>query len=158
MPGGRRLKNAMQKRPLHPTSRTPKAARGSFLLEALIAVLIVSLAVLGLVGLISRSMQNIDESKFRGEAAALAASFVGQMWIDDRSTAALKAKYESGAGYDDLKTMVQQRLPNSTDPTVTVVAGATGNSSNVTVTVTWRPPGDTTDHRYQMFAVVGANN
>ncbi len=41
------------------------------MLEALIAILIVALGVLGIVGLYARSVQNVDDSKFRGEAALL---------------------------------------------------------------------------------------
>lgn len=129
------------------------------MLEALIAVLIVALAILGLVGLVARSMQNVDESKFRGEAAALAASYVGQMWVDDRSTAALKTKFESGgAGFADLESVVKAHLPGALAPTVAITAGATNNSTNVIVTVQWKPPGDTATRQYQLFAVVGANN
>ena len=147
---------------MHPVQQRalpPRFSRGSFLLEALVAVLIIAFAILGLVGLVSRSIQNVDENKFRGEAAALAASYIGQMWVDDRTPAALKAKYESGgAGYLDLDTMVKDRLPGALAPTVTVAPGFTANSSNVTVTLQWKPPGDTAVRQYEMFAVVGANN
>jgi type IV pilus assembly protein PilV len=142
-----------------PSSSRPRGIRGSFMLEALIAILIVALAILGLVGLVSRSIQNVDESKFRGEAAALAASFVGQMWVDDRTPASLKAKYESGgAGFVDLDTTVKARIPGALTPTVTVAAGATVNSSNVTVTLQWKLPSESATHQYELFAVVGANN
>jgi Tfp pilus assembly protein PilV len=137
----------------------PARQRGSFLLESLIAVFVVALAILGLVGLIGRSIQNVDESKFRAEAAAIATSYVGQMWIDDRTPAALKAKYESGgAAYNELKAFAAQRLPNAVDPVVAVVAGATANSSDVTVTLQWQAPGDKNPHFFQTFATVGANN
>ena len=140
-------------------SRTPARQRGSFMLEALIAVFIVALAVLGVVGLIGHSIQNVDESKFRAEAGALATSFIGSMWIDDRTPAALQAKYKSpGAAYTELKTYAAQRLPNALDPIVDIVPGATANSSDVTVTLQWQSPGDKNVHQYQAFASVGANN
>lgn len=136
-----------------------RAQRGSFLLEALIAVLIVSLAILGLVGLVSRSIQNVDESKYRGEAAAMAASYVGQMWVDDRTPAILKANYEAGgARFADLDTQAKARIPGALTPVVTVAAGATLNTSNVTVTMQWKLPGEAATHQYQVFAVVGANS
>lgn len=129
------------------------------MLEALIAVLIVSLAILGLVGLVSRSISNVDESKYRGEAAALASSYVGQMWVDDRDPATLKANYESGgAKFTDFDTMAKARLPGALTPVVDIVAGATANTSNVTVTMQWKLPSETVTHQYQVFAVVGANN
>jgi Tfp pilus assembly protein PilV len=43
--------------------RLPAARQqGSFLLEALISVLIVALAILGLMGLMARGLQDVDES------------------------------------------------------------------------------------------------
>jgi type IV pilus assembly protein PilV len=142
----------------HPNLAYPRTLRGSFLLEALIAVLIVSLAILGLVGLVARSIQNVDESKYRGEAAAIVSSYVGQMWVDDRTPATLKANYESGgAKFNDLDTVAKARIPGALTPTVDIVAGETLNTSNVTVTLQWKLPGEAATHQYQVFAVVGAN-
>jgi Tfp pilus assembly protein PilV len=142
-----------------PWGAAGSSQRGTFILEALIAVLIVALAILGVVGLMARSVQNVDESKNRGEAAALGTSFIGNMWIDNRSLVALKSKYESpGAGYTELQTLMTQRLPNAQPPVVNIAAGATDKSSNVTVTMQWRPPGDAALHTYQVFATIGANN
>jgi type IV pilus assembly protein PilV len=137
--------------------------RGSFLLEALIAILIVALGVLGSVGLLARSMQDIDDAKFRGEAAYLANSLIGQMWLDDRATASLDAKYGSataGPGYVEFQTLVQQRMPQAIDPVVTVAAGPTATSSIVTVVIQWHMPGDKTgtpDHVHRSMATIGAN-
>ena len=89
---------------------------GSFLLEALIAILIVSLGVLGIVGLYARSMQNVDDSKYRGEAALLASTLIGQMWVSDPDNAALTANYDSGSGgpgYTEFAALVAQRIPDS---------------------------------------------
>jgi Tfp pilus assembly protein PilV len=133
--------------------------RGSFLLEALIAVLIVALAILGIVGLMAWSIQNVDDSKYRGEAAALGTNFIGNMWLDDRTTAALQAKYVSpGTGYTELQSLMTQRLPNAQPPVVNIVAGTMPETSDITVTMQWQPPGDTVLHSYQVFATVGANN
>ena len=150
-------------RPSHRPARN--RARGSFLLEALISVLIVALAILGLMGLMARGMQDVDESKMRGEAALLAASYVGRMWVDDRTTANLQVKYgPGGAEFVNLDTLLSQRLPAGKLQTVNIVAGATGSSSDVEIEIRWTPPslkaGQTmsTFHRYQTFATIGANN
>ena len=131
---------------------------GYFLLEALIAVLIVALGVLGLVGLLARSTQNIDESKYRGEAAYLANAYIGQMWIADKST--LDAHFSDGGGgaeYAEFKAQVAARLPNATPPTVTVAAGPTPTSRVVQVEMHWHVPGSTDDHQLQTAATIGAN-
>jgi len=142
--------------------RRGRGQRGSFLLEALIAILIVALGVLGSVGLLARSMQEVDDSRNRGEAAYLANWLIGQMWVSNRDTATLDANYAdtSGAGYLDFKSMVQQRLPNAGDPVITVVAGpiaTTTTNSLVTITLSWQPPGDTVAHQYNVTASIGAN-
>jgi type IV pilus assembly protein PilV len=146
---------------------TPRAAQsGSFLLEALIAILIVALGVLGSIGLLARSMQDIDDAKYRGEAAYLANMLVGQMWVSNRDTATLTANFAStpgtGAGYTDWRALVDQRLPNASglDQDVDVAPGpigATSTNSVVTVTLRWQPPGQQ-EHRYDLHAVIGANN
>ena len=138
--------------------------QGSFLLEALVAILIVALGVLGTVGLMARSMQDVDDAKNRGEAAYLANSLIGQMWIDDRTTAALALKYSkasAGTGYAEFKSLVEQRLPEAaTQPQdVVVAAGPSPTSTVVTITVRWRPPGDKlTVHQHVASATIAANN
>jgi type IV pilus assembly protein PilV len=135
-----------------------RALRGSFMLEALIAVLLVALGVLGLVGLLARSMQNIDDSKYRGEAAYLANGYIGQMWIGDR--AALNARFSDsggGAEYDEFKALVQQRLPNGGAPQVTIGAGPTPTSSIAQIRLTWQTPGSSDIHEFSASGTIGAN-
>ena len=138
--------------------RTSSTQAGSFLLEALIAVLIVALGVLGILGLLARSMQNIDETKYRGEAAYLANAYIGEMWVADKtSLAAHFSDSGGGAEYDEFKQYVAQRLPNALDPVVTIAAGPTDTSSMVQVTLQWRMPGSSDVHQHIATATVGAN-
>jgi type IV pilus assembly protein PilV len=138
--------------------------RGSFMLEALIAILIVALGVLGTVGLYARSVQQVDDAKFRGEAALLASSVIGQMWLSDAHQAALTANFDSGSagpGYTEFAAMVAQRLPNSVAPTVTVSAGPNASSSRVDILIQWKHPGDTLDPTFRQFAAnatIGTNS
>ena len=153
-------------------SRTLQARRspqqGSFMLEALIAILIVALGILGTVGLYARSIQNVDDAKFRGEAALLATTLVGQMWVNDTKLANLLAKFDSaggGAEYVEFAAVVAQRMPNSVPPTVTVTAGPTPTSSNVLITIQWVNPSDKNDpmlppgtlRQFDMNATIGSN-
>jgi type IV pilus assembly protein PilV len=142
--------------------------RGSYLLEALIAILIVAIGVLGVVGLYVRSMQNVDDAKFRGEAALLVNTLVGQMWVSDTSFASLQAKFDSGgagAEYTEFAAMVAQRMPNSVPPTVVVAAGPTLTSTDVLITIQWIHPGDNDPllplplkyRQYQVNATIGSN-
>ena len=97
---------------------------GSFLLEALIAILIVSLGIIGIVGLYARSMQNVDDSKYRGEGGAVLHEHPDRPGVvSDPDNAALTANYDSGSGgpgYTEFAALVAQRMPNSVAPTVTV--------------------------------------
>jgi type IV pilus assembly protein PilV len=155
----------------------PRRQRGSFLLEALIAILIVALGVLGSVGLLARSMQDMDDARNRGEAAYIANQLISQMWLSDRVTANLETNFSStvgtGMGFGNFKSLAEQRLPNADkyDQLVTVAAGpnpANLASSVVTIVVSWCPPGEWTslgcrngipngEHRYVVTASIGAN-
>ena len=86
-------------RPAKPTIRPRNivSQRGAFLLEALVALLIMAFGILGIVGLQAQSMRVTNDSEYRAEAVYLANSLVGKMWADD--LASLKATYDSsGAG------------------------------------------------------------
>lgn len=122
--------------------------RGSFLLEALIAILIVAFGILGLLGLEARALQNVDDAQYRSEAVALANTYVGQMWIADQTTLAANFSDTAGSGtpYDEFKKVVQARLPGASAkaPNVTVTPAAPpAQGTQVTVTIYWLPPGDT---------------
>ena len=143
-------------------SQPASRQRGVFLLEALVAVLIIAFGILGSVGLLARSVQNVDDAKYRGEAAYLANSLIGLMWVDDRAPAALIANYSTGAagpGYVEFAAVVAQRLPNTaaTPPDVIVAAGPTATSSIVTITIQWQPPGDSAPHTHMASATIGSN-
>ncbi len=148
----------------NPAIRQSAAARpqqGSFLLEALIAILIVALGVLGLVGLQARAMQDTDESQFRSEAAFLASDYISRMWLSDPNS--LKVDFETGgAAYTEFQTLVQSRLPGSTTvPAVTVTQrGATPSTGfDVLVRVFWKPPSVVLgpEHNYTTSATVRMN-
>ncbi len=150
-------------RPL-PTLRSRKSAthqRGSFLLEALISILIVAFGILGLIGLQARALQNIDDAQFRGEAAFLANSLLGQIWVANQTT--LNANFATGTGapYTEFKTLVTQRLPGAgatgNAPTVTLTPGPTPTSTNVLIQIFWQPPGESLRHQYQLDATVAQN-
>ena len=135
--------------------------RGSFLLEALISILIVAFGMLGLIGLQARAIQNVDDAQYRGEAAFLANSLLGQMWVANQTT--LSANFGTGAGapYVEFKTLVGQRLPGASvaanSPLVTVTPGKTSTSSNVVIQVFWQPPGETARHQYQVDGTISQN-
>ncbi len=123
----------------------PGAARGIALIEALIAILIFSFGVLGIVGLQASMTRAQGSAKFRADASYLANELMGTMWSDIPNLSAYdtaSARCDAYPRCQTWKTKVQGGLPGG-EPVV--VAAADGS---VTITINWSVPGEG-DHRYQ---------
>lgn len=125
--------------------------RGVIILEGLIAVLIFSLGIIGIVGLLATSIKNTASAKYRNDASLLANQIIGQMWVDDKTNASLKTNFESpsGAKFVTWKSVVTNTLPGiaTNPPTIAI------NASNVTtVTVWWQAPNEPAAHNYVISA------
>ena len=158
------MSQAPQRRVVLPRAPRSRRQGGSFLLEALIAILIVAFGILGLIGLEARAIQNVDDAQYRAEAAFVANALLGQMWAYDQTK--LKADFDSsGAGpaYTEFKAWVGQRLPgasiaaNAPVVTITQPGAGSGTSTDVLIQVYWLPPGDPNRHKYEIVATVGTN-
>lgn len=152
-------KTLSRPRRLNPTRRQTE---GFVLLEALVALLIFSIGVLGLIGLQATSIKQASAAEYRSIATLQANDLISRMWVSDKSTAPLTAMFASsvaGTGYTNWKSDWADALPGAKDnlPTVTVTSvsggGATPvSSSQVTVIVYWQAPSDTTAHNYTVVA------
>jgi type IV pilus assembly protein PilV len=143
---------------IHPIRRQA----GSFLLEALIGILVFAVGVLGIVGLQAHSLRVTNESQYRAEAAYLANMLVSEMWADDYR--GLKAKYDSGGGgaaYAAWKTKVKMQLGAVwvADPEVEFDDTRTPSlqSSYVRIKVKFMMPGEPTPHWHETSGVIGHN-
>jgi type IV pilus assembly protein PilV len=134
-------------------TRPLRQQQGSMMLEALIAILIFSMGILAIVGMQAVSIKNTTDAKYRTDASLLANQLIGQMWADDKATAALQASYNSasGAKYLAWKASVEASLPGAAANPPTVVVGA---NNVVTITVQWQSPGETTPHNYVAVAQI----
>jgi type IV pilus assembly protein PilV len=131
------------------------------LLEVLIALLIFSLGVLGLVGLQANAVKQSGQAKYRTDATLLANELIGQMWVTNRTFATLSNGFSSatnGASYAAWKPRVEATLPGAGTypPTVVltqvaplpdIVGGGTAASTRppstlVTITMRWKAPGE----------------
>jgi type IV pilus assembly protein PilV len=152
-----------RRKPAHRRLARLRAQQGILLIEALIAILIFSLGILGMVGLQASAIKQSSEAAYRSIAAFKANDLVSLMWTSDRTAATLQANFGSGGSgtpYADwLATVQASGLPgvtsaNSALPTVvfTTVAGGTGAppSSRVVITIFWRMPGDAANRQYVM--------
>jgi type IV pilus assembly protein PilV len=161
-----RRPNSMRARVHAPRAQSRKAQRGLMLLEVLVAVMVFSIGILGIVGLQAASIRHVNDAQYRGEAIFLANALVSQMWADDRTATNptyLDATYGdsgSGTGYAAFKEMVR-RLPGAdlsgNAPVVKVAPGPTPTSNVVTVTVFWQLPGEQAAHNFSTSAVIGRN-
>lgn len=132
---------------------------GVALLEVLVALLIFSIGIAGLMGMQAASMRTVSESKMRMEAAFWIDQLIGEMWVDTRDAvndkvdvARLTARY---AGTGGAGGVVYQRwagrltdtaagglpfpqpVPTALQPVVAVDAAGL-----VTITVFWQAPSD----------------
>jgi len=119
--------------------------RGVVLIEILVAVVLFSIGVLGLIGLQIASMKNVGESQYRVEAAMLANSLAAQMRTSPASTRATDFASPGGTRYTSWKSSVTSTLPgaDATPPSVD-----TSTYPTVTVTITWRATSDTGTRQY----------
>lgn len=154
------------------THRTPDTQRGSMLLEALIALLLFSMGILGLMGLQAIAIKNTADAKYRTEAAFLANQIIGQMWTENpvnlaayahNPTTAGVCTFGGGAsananvtawlGNSSTYGTVAGNLPGGTSIRQQITVGA-GNL--VTVTICWQGPQEAAPHNY--VAVAQINN
>ncbi len=162
---------------------TPQSRQtGSMLIEVLIAILIFSVGILGIVGLQASVVTASTDAKYRSEAALLANELIGQMWAGDRTQATLEAAFgsiTSGATYRvwawegatsgttaaPAAGSVLQTLPGTqaNPPTVVFtsvppVSPTSLASSLVTITIFWKLPSapeDAASHSYVTIAHIG---
>jgi type IV pilus assembly protein PilV len=120
--------------------------RGILLLESLIAILIISFGVLGLVGLWANSVKNAAEAKYRSDASFLANEVIGQLWLDRATIVA------GDITPPDWNARVAATLPSGTG-TVAVDVNPDVPQLQATVTVTWTLPGHDT-HTFVSVALI----
>lgn len=141
-----------------------KGQAGSVLLEALIAILIFSMGILGIVALQAAAVKNTTDAKYRSDAGMLANQLIGQMWASNRATLATDFVGPSGSAYQAWLADVQATLPGVSDtnlPAVTVtttVTNISGTVSDTTHTVNlvlrWQSPGEASPHSHTVIAQI----
>jgi len=139
---------------IRPVVRNIRSQSGSALLEALFAILIFSMGILGLVGLQASAVKQSTDAKYRAEASLLANELLGQMWTTDRVVTSLQTNFTTGGTpFNNWGNRVRATLPGITSsanqPTVTVSADGV-----VTITVMWQLPGETSAHNFVTTAQI----
>jgi len=120
---------------------------GASLLEALVAILIFSGALIGLMGLQANSVRHTADAKYRADASFLANEIIGQMWADKGNLASYAGTYAPKTAWI---AHIQAALPNGNG--MIAVAG-----NQATVTVTWQPPNEL-QHNHTVLARIVHNS
>jgi len=142
--------------PLSSSKPLPARQGGSYLLEALVAILIFAFGVLGLVGLLGSSIRVTNDARYRAEAANLANGMIAEMWTT--TPANIVSEFgSSGTKLPAWTTKIAALLPGGYAPAVTVEDGFSTESKNVVVTIYWQLPGESTRHQHVMTAQIGKN-
>ena len=131
---------------------------GALVLEALTAIALFSIGVLGTLALQARSIEHVDDAQYRGEAARLAVSLIGTMRAEDPATLATRYNREGGGAAYATFARLARRLPGAdlegNAPDVRIASGPSAASRTVSVTLHWQRPGAPSRHRYEASAVI----
>src|SRR5690606_1572707 len=126
---------------------------GMVLLEGLLAILIFSLGILGMIGMQAVTVKQVGDARYRSEASLLADELIGRMRVSAREPAQLQAAFSTGqSGYALWREQVAAVLPGLAANPPTVVVDADGL---VTITLFWLAPNEAADaarHRHIAIA------
>ena len=115
---------------------------GFLLIEALVAMLIFSLGILGLVALQAVVIKETSNAQYRVEASLFTNQLIAQMWAEDKANLATNFSSPDGQRYLAWQAAVAATgsggLPNAAAQPPTVVFGA---NNQVTITIFWQLPG-----------------
>ena len=156
---------------------TTHSQRGAAMIEALVAVLLFMLGVVGLVGAMGQVIGNQADVQFRGEATKYASEMMNTIWLNvDRTTPATTvaslqgfihrpdtADTSSFGGADSGNALVTAwvadlsagaaRLPGTT-AAMHQIAFDPATNNQVTITLCWQSSGDVVPRRYVLRSFI----
>lgn len=141
------------------TISSSKAQTGSALMEALVAIVVFSFGILGLLGLQAASIKNNGDAKYRSDASYFANQIVAQMWIDRSNIDAYAHKGAgavcafTGAASGNANVMgwiseMSSVLPDASSSKTQIQVVTVANTKQVKVTVCWKTPQDSAAHNF----------
>jgi type IV pilus assembly protein PilV len=133
----------------------PAGQSGGSLLEGLLAILLFSVGMLSLLMLLSTTLVETGNARYRSEASLLAWDLVAQMWTGDRSLTELRARFTNSES-DDYKNWlatVHARLPG-TSGTTNLPTISIDDQRQVKILMRWQAPGDGKTHQLLTLATI----
>jgi len=120
---------------------------GSALIESLLALLVFVVGLLSLLILLTSTLKQTDNARYRTEASLLASDLVSRMWSGDRSLDALRARFDPVAEeYQQWLTRVQASLPGVTQDK-NQPKKVIDDTRTVSLTLRWQAASDTAQHQ-----------
>ena len=148
----------MSPRLIRQAERCPRTLRGAFLLEILVAILVLALTSASVFGLLTIAIQESSNTQWRMKALSIATSALAQMWVEN--PAMLADRYDAtgnGAGYVALLAAAKG-LPGVSDaenaPAVSFESAPFVMGQRVLVTVKWQLPHDSSVHHTSISGVI----
>lgn len=144
-----------------------RATHGIVLIDALIAVVIFSIGIVGMVQLLASASKLSGDATYRTNAAMFADKAISDMWTYNPTTVA--TDYASPAGAKYLAWVASARCGSATASTNNCLPGLAANPPTitlapvtnfpsdflVTVTVNWKSPNDIGPHNYVSTTQIG---
>lgn len=126
-----------------------KNQSGMLLLEGMVAILVFTIGVLGVVGLQATVVKQVTDARYRTDAGMLVNQLLGTMWVSDRTATTLQTQFNTGgAGYATWLAKVNATLPIATTLAPTVAITSQGVA---TITIYWLAPSEapnSTPHKH----------
>ena len=128
---------------------------GGSLLEGLLAIVLFSVGLMSLLMLLSVSLIETGNARYRSEAILLASDLIAQMWTGDRSLTELRSRFTEPASedYKNWLATVHARLPG-TSGTTNLPTISIDDQRQVKILMRWQAPGDGKTHQLLTLATI----
>lgn len=148
-------------------ARAPRSTEGGIvIIEVLLAVLIFSVGILGMISLQANAIKLSADAKLRSDASYLVGQIISEMWVDRSNlanyvhmasgercaftgSAGTSSRVTNWVGSESKAGSVLGSLPNATSQ-ITVETG----TGLVTATVCWRMPQEDEMHNFTSTALI----
>lgn len=125
---------------------------GFYILEALVAILIFAIGILGVMQIQKFSVQAISDSQYRINALYLSDSLIGNMWVDQNNIS--QYVNGSGANYQAWLQELDSVLPNANQYPPNITLTNINNSQQINITIYWKDPQLNVVSQYQTTATI----
>lgn len=125
-----------------------KKNKGFFILEALIAVLIFSIGIVGLLKTQTDSIDATSNAQFRGDATYMAKNLISKITIDKDNI----NSYVSGShvNYQTWLTELEQTLPGVSENPPVLTLTTVDSVPILSITIFWKEPANLVNSQYQI--------